>query len=77
MEFVESLNVSDFILCFRTFSVMHGVPGLVVPDNAKTFVAANSFLKGRWLVKRLGSILRITTLSGGLIHLEPLVGWVF
>ena len=45
LELVEILNVADFILSFRRFSGMRGFPGLIVFDNAKAFVAANSFLR--------------------------------
>ena len=60
LELEESLSVSDFMLCFGRFSGRRGVPGMIVSDNVKTFLAANSLFEGYWLVKRLENILKAT-----------------
>ena len=62
------------MLCFRRFSGRRGVPGMIVSDNAKTFLAANSLFEGYWLVKRLENILKAAILNGDLICRESLDG---
>ncbi len=41
---VDSLNLSDFLLCFRRFKGRRGMSGMVVSDNAKTFKAGSRFV---------------------------------
>ncbi len=44
LEMLDSLNISDFLLCFWLLAGRCGMPGIVVSDNAKTFKAGSTFV---------------------------------
>ena len=44
IEITNSLNLSDFLLAFRRFVARRGMPGIILSDNAKTFISASKEL---------------------------------
>ncbi|XP_068201657.1 uncharacterized protein [Palaemon carinicauda] len=41
----KSMNAREFILVFRPFAAKHGLPKLLISDNAPNFIAASKFLR--------------------------------
>ena len=45
LEIFEDLSMVEFLLCLRRFSGTREMPSLIASDNAKTFKAADKFLR--------------------------------